>query len=316
MLLVAHPAIGAVLLAEAIFGGVPVALEQESLLGFHGCHVVGMHAGAPELGILEIFVGAIAEQPLDILADESRRIVAARLEAVDHRGRGIEQKRKPLARAVLRLLGDPAGADVAPRAHDLRRAAPFASSMRCCSSLTQQYEPSFLPEAIFDDVLAGLEQLVHLGFDARQILRMHPLAPEIRVFEIFGRGITEQPRDVLADKGRREIALGLEAVDHRGRGIEQPGEPRCRRGFDVSDVPTLVFVMFACCVRQDTLNDIGHFAGIGAGLQHLTKRGSSFLSVFSGGHRAIVSFEVKRRPQRPLLQGIVSGRPASVNGTT
>jgi hypothetical protein len=173
-----------------------------------------------------------------------------------------------------------------------------------------------LAEAIFDDVLAGLEQLVHLGFDARQILRMHPLAPEIRVFEIFGRGITEQPRNVLADKGRREIALGLEAVDHRGRGIEQPGEPRCRRGFDVSDVQTLVFVMFACCVRQDTLNDIGHFAGIGAGLQHLTKRGGSFLSVFSGGHGAIMSFEVKRRPRRLLLPGIVSGRPGSVNGTT
>ena len=73
-----------------------------------------------------------------------------------------------------------------------------------------------LAEAIFDDVFAGLEQHVHLGFDARQILRVHPLAPEIRVLEIFGCGVAEQPRDVFADEGRREIALGLEAVDHRG----------------------------------------------------------------------------------------------------
>ena len=114
MLLVAHPTIGAVLLAEAIFGSVPVALEQECLLGLHGCHVVGMHPGAPELGILEIFVGAIAEQALDILADECRGIVAARLEAVDHRGRGIEQKGQALPGAVLRLLGGFARADVAP----------------------------------------------------------------------------------------------------------------------------------------------------------------------------------------------------------
>jgi hypothetical protein len=76
---------------------------------------------------------------------------------------------------------------------------------------------------------------------------------------------------------------------------------RCR-SLDVSDMLTLLFIVLACCVGQNTLDDIGHFAGIGAGLEHVTKRGSSFLSVFSGrGHRAIVSFEMKRRPQRPLL---------------
>ena len=71
---------------------------------------------------------------------------------------------------------------------------------------------------------------------------------------------------------------------------------------------TFFFVVLARCVGQDTLDDIGHFSGIGAGSQHLTKRGGSFLGVFSGrGHWAIMSFEMKRRPQRPLLQRIVSG---------
>ncbi|MGZ8400477.1 MAG: hypothetical protein ACXWVI_04155 [Methyloceanibacter sp.] len=42
-----------------------------------------------------------------------------------------------------------------------------------------------LAEAIFGDVLAGLEQYVHLGFDTRQILRMHPLAPEIRASTVI-----------------------------------------------------------------------------------------------------------------------------------
>ena len=139
-----------------------------------------------------------------------------------------------------------------------------------------------LAEAIFDGVVARFEQHVHLGFDARQILGMHPLAPEIRIFEIFGSRVAEQPRDVLADEGRREIALGLEAVDHRGRGIEQPGEPRRGRGFDLGDMLTLGLVVLARCVGQDTLEDIGHFAGIGAGLEHLIKRGGGFLGVFSG----------------------------------
>ena len=55
---------------------------------------------------------------------------------------------------------------------------------------------------------------------------MDILAPEIRIAEIFGGRIAKQARDVLADKGRREIIPRLEAVDHRRRGIEQTPQPR------------------------------------------------------------------------------------------
>jgi hypothetical protein len=34
-----------------------------------------MHVVAPEIGVLEIFFRAIAEQPFDILADEGRGVV-------------------------------------------------------------------------------------------------------------------------------------------------------------------------------------------------------------------------------------------------
>jgi hypothetical protein len=142
-----------------------------------------------------------------------------------------------------------------------------------------------LAEAVFDDVLAGLEQYVHLGFDTRQILRMHPLAPEIRVVEIFGSRVAEQPRDVLADEGRGKIAPSPRSCRSRRVRIEQPGEARRGRGFDVGDMPALFFVVLAGCVGQDTLDDIGNGAGIGAGSQHFIKRGGGFLGVFSGrGH--------------------------------
>jgi hypothetical protein len=49
---------------------------------------------------------------------------------------------------------------------------------------------------------------------------MHALAPELGIVEIFAGGIAEQPCDVVADEGRRELALGLETIDHRRRGIE------------------------------------------------------------------------------------------------
>ncbi len=58
---------------------------------------------------------------------------------------------------------------------------------------------------------------------------MHAPAPEIRIFEIFPRLVTEPVPDVLADEGGREIARGPKAVDHGGRGREQLGKARMRR---------------------------------------------------------------------------------------
>ena len=267
MLLVAHPAIMTVLLAEAVFGGVPVAFEQECLLRLDRIDVVGMHAGAPEVRILEIFVRAIAEQALDVLADEGRRVVAARLEAVDHRRRAIEQERKPLAGAVLGLLGGLARADVAPRADHLRRRARARRGRDAARRSPSNRSRPCLPEAIFDRRAGPCSNRASISASMRgRSSRMHALAPEIRIVEIFARGIAEQPRDVLADEGRREIALGLEAIDHRRRGIEQPGQSGRGRSLDFSQMLALVLVLLARRVGQDTLDDIGHFARIGAGL--------------------------------------------------
>jgi hypothetical protein len=138
-------------------------------------------------------------------------------------------------------------------------------------------------EAIFDRVLAFLEQISDLGLDARKILRVHALAPEIGILEIFARGIAEQPRDVLAHKQWREIIPGLEAVDHHRGGVEQACKLHLRRGLNLGEMLAFLFFVLARCFGQDTLYDVGHFSGIGTGFQHFSKRGGSNLCVFSWG---------------------------------
>lgn len=80
ILLVADPDIFAVLLAEAVLRGMAPSLEQLALLGLDGGQVLGVDVVAPEIGVLQIFLRAVAEQPLDVLADEGRRVVVLRLE--------------------------------------------------------------------------------------------------------------------------------------------------------------------------------------------------------------------------------------------
>ena len=49
MLLVTDPAVGAVLLPEAVFGGVLAVLEELGLLGFDSGEIVGVHPLPPEV---------------------------------------------------------------------------------------------------------------------------------------------------------------------------------------------------------------------------------------------------------------------------
>ena len=128
---------------------------------------------------------------------------------------------------------------------------------------------------------ARFEQARHLALDPLQILGVDALAPEIRIFEIFAGTIAEQALDIVADEGRGEIALGLERVDHRRRGIEQPRQPHLGYGRDLCHVLTLSFFVLTRRVSQDTLDDVGNAIGIGAGWQHFTKRRGSNLGVFS-----------------------------------
>lgn len=61
ILLVAHPDVIAVALAEAVLGGVAALVEELRLLGLDQTEVLGMDIVAPEIGVLQIFFGAIAQ---------------------------------------------------------------------------------------------------------------------------------------------------------------------------------------------------------------------------------------------------------------
>ncbi len=74
-----------------------------------------------------------------------------------------------------------------------------------------------------------LEQCDRLGLHAGQVLRVHAAPPEIRMFEILLRCVAEPVPDVLADKGRREVAACLEAVDHRRGAGQEVNEALLRR---------------------------------------------------------------------------------------
>ena len=87
--------------------------------------------------------------------------------------------------------------------------------------------------------------------------------------------------DIVADEGRGEIALGVERLDHRGGGIEQPRQPNLGRGRDRRYLLALPFFVLTRRVGQNTLDYVCHILGIGAGRQHFTKRRGSNLGVFS-----------------------------------
>ena len=73
-----------------------------------------MDAVAPEIRALEIFRAIVAQQLLDVLAYERRLVIAACLEAVDHRRRASEKVLDPIARRRRRFLGPLALGYVAP----------------------------------------------------------------------------------------------------------------------------------------------------------------------------------------------------------
>src|SRR5215813_1725100 len=77
--LVAHPAVAAVLLAEAVFAVEALLLEQARIGPEDARAVLRVNPALPEIGAVEIFLAIVAEQVLDVLADEGGRIVPGRL---------------------------------------------------------------------------------------------------------------------------------------------------------------------------------------------------------------------------------------------
>src|SRR5690606_12936727 len=123
MLDVLHPAVAAVAFPEAVLDRVAAGPIEAGRLRLDRGEIVGMHPLAPELGILEVFGGGVPEELGDVGADEGRRVIPARLVAVDHRGRAGEELRQARVGSLARQLRGLPRADVAPRADDLRRLA-------------------------------------------------------------------------------------------------------------------------------------------------------------------------------------------------
>ena len=61
------------------------------LLGLDRGQILRVNVAPPEIGVLQIFLGAVAEQALDILADEGGGVIVLGLEAVNYRRRAFEQ---------------------------------------------------------------------------------------------------------------------------------------------------------------------------------------------------------------------------------
>ena len=120
MLLVIHPAISAVLAPERVFERLLAGLEELADLRLDAGEILGMDMITPEIRIAEILGGLIAEQARDVLADEDRREIVPRLEAVDDRGRGFEQTPEPRIGSGLGL-GARGEAARLPAAHVSRR---------------------------------------------------------------------------------------------------------------------------------------------------------------------------------------------------
>ncbi len=87
MLLVVHPAIGAILAAKAILHRMDPVLEERGYGVLDAGQIAGVDAAAPKGWIFQILGRRVAEHTDDIVADKSRCEIAGRLEAIDHHRR-------------------------------------------------------------------------------------------------------------------------------------------------------------------------------------------------------------------------------------
>src|SRR5262245_7244818 len=175
-----------------------------------------MHATPPEIRILQV-IRCLVTQPIsNVLTDESRGEISRRPVAVYHRGRTDQQLSETSMRGGFRFLRRLACRDVAPGADDLRRLT-VGTSDQVLFVIHPTIGAVLFAEAILHRVHAVLKEFRYGLFDADEIVRMDPLAPKERILEVFGRCVAEHSADIVADKGRREIATGFEAVDDRGR---------------------------------------------------------------------------------------------------
>ena len=220
MLLVDHPAVGAVLLEKPVLDRVAAFLVKLGGLGLHGGELVGVHAAPPEIRVLEVFLRLVTQPVGDVLADEGRREISCRLVAVDYCRRARQQVHETLLRGDQGFAELLARSDVAPRADHLDRIA-----RRIAKHLQLVANPAIAAVPLAEPVLVAeallLEQTRIGPEDARTVRGMDAALPEVRTVEVFLTVIPEQVLHVPAYERWRVVAGGLEAVDHRRRAGDQ-----------------------------------------------------------------------------------------------
>jgi hypothetical protein len=85
---VAHPAIAAVLVPEAVLVGVMALLEQARQLGQDGLGILRVDVADPEVRIVGKLVRLIAQLGSDVRADERGAVIARGFGDIDHRRAG------------------------------------------------------------------------------------------------------------------------------------------------------------------------------------------------------------------------------------
>src|SRR5262245_15130427 len=205
-------------------------LEQPPVAFLDPRQVRRMHTTAPEIGTLKVLFALVAQKLLDLLTYEGRRVVAGRLEAVDHRRRASEQVLNTIMGCRRFLFRSLALADVAPGADHLDRLALFVTD-QSLGVVDPAIGAVLFAEAILHRVPAVLVQIDGLGFRRREVVGMHATPPEIRILQVIRCFVTQPISDVLTDESRGEISRRPVAVYHRGRTGQQLSETSMRGGF-------------------------------------------------------------------------------------
>jgi len=122
-----------------------------------------VYASSPEIRTFEVFLGFIPQEVLHVLAYECRCVVAACIEAVDHRWRLSEQILNAIPRRRRCFFCALAFANLAPRADHLGRSTLFVADQLL--SVVYPAIGAVLPEKpVLGRMTAFLEQPDRLGF--------------------------------------------------------------------------------------------------------------------------------------------------------
>ena len=192
---IAHPAVAAVGMAEPVVVAHAAPREDVGDLLQHALEVGGMHAVDPERRRLEERRRGVAEQRLDVAADEGRAVVAAQLAGVDDGG----ARRDQVVQALL------AAAEVGGAGLD-----------QPLEVLVHQLQVALGAEA-----LLVLEEEQHERGDGRHEL-LFVVGPAARLGGVLA---AEDARDLVADADRR--------VEQRGDAVRAQVRLREARGRQV-----------------------------------------------------------------------------------